>query len=129
MQPLLTPGKEIRAHSSANDQLPGVVSRLREILGAKLVAYLGSVKETRAVAQWASGVRAPSARIERRLRDALQVVELIVEHEDSGVARAWFQGMNPQLEDVAPVRVLRETPSETGGPTVMAAARSFVSNG
>lgn len=128
MQPLLTPGEEIRAHGSANGQLPRVVSRLREILGAKLVAYLGGVKETRAVAQWASGVRAPSALVERRLRDALQVVELIVENEDSGVARAWFHGMNPHLDDVAPARLLRESPSDKGGPTVMAAARSFVAN-
>ncbi|MEO7236069.1 MAG: hypothetical protein ABIW80_11940, partial [Lapillicoccus sp.] len=33
-----------------------IVTRLRDILGATLVAYLGEVKETRAVAQWAAGV-------------------------------------------------------------------------
>ncbi|WP_299169000.1 hypothetical protein [uncultured Arthrobacter sp.] len=32
-----------------------LVRDLRYILGAKLVAYIGSVKETRAVRQWAGG--------------------------------------------------------------------------
>lgn len=128
MQPLLTPDEEIRAHGSANSPLPRAVSRLRDLLGAKMVAYLGGVKETRAVTQWATGVRAPSASGERRIRDALQIAELIVELEDPGVARAWFQGMNPHLDDVAPARFMRESPSEQGGPIVLAAARSFLSN-
>ena len=34
-----------------------LVTALRELLGAKLVAYLGKVKETRAVRQWAEGTR------------------------------------------------------------------------
>ena len=37
---------------------PDLVARLRDLLGAKLVAYLGSVKETRAVRQWAEGEQA-----------------------------------------------------------------------
>lgn len=126
MSPLLTPGEELRAHGSANSPLPRAVTRLRELLGATLVAYLGGVKETRAVAQWATGVRAPSTQVERRLRDALQIAEILVEHEDKGVVRAWFQGMNPQLDDMAPARMLRESPSEKAGPAVLAAARSFV---
>lgn len=126
MSPLLTPGEELRAHSSANSPLPRAVTRLRELLGATLVAYLGGVKETRAVAQWATGARAPSTQVERRIRDALQVAEILVEHEDKGVVRAWFQGMNPQLDDMAPARMLRESPSEKAAPEVLSAARSFV---
>ena len=34
-----------------------LVSELRELLGANLVAYLGKVKETRAIPQWAEGTR------------------------------------------------------------------------
>ena len=34
-----------------------LVTALRDLLGAKLVAYLGRVKETRAVRQWAEGTR------------------------------------------------------------------------
>jgi len=32
-----------------------LVTALRDLLGAKLVAYIGGVKETRAVRQWAEG--------------------------------------------------------------------------
>ena len=39
-----------------------LVSALRGLLGAKLVAYLGKVKETRAVRQWAEGTRQIGAR-------------------------------------------------------------------
>src|SRR5579884_120518 len=52
---------------------PEVVAALREILGLKLCAYLGSVKEARAVNEWAEGVREPSDAVQRRLRLALQV--------------------------------------------------------
>lgn len=126
MSPLLTPGEELRARNSANSPLPQAVTRLQELLGATLVAYLGEVKETRSVTQWAIGARIPSPQAERRLRDALQVAEILIEHEDKGVVRAWFQGMNPQLDDIAPARVLRESPSEKAGTAVLTAARFFV---
>ncbi len=67
--------------------LAEVVGLLRELLGAKLVAYLGSVKETRAVSQWARGERGCSAQIERRLRHALQVA-LMVEQSDGAEVTA-----------------------------------------
>ena len=48
-----------------------LVSGLRELLGAKLVAYLGAVKEVRAVRQWADGSRSISGDTDReRLRIA-----------------------------------------------------------
>ena len=52
---------------------PEVAHELRDILGAKLCAYLGSVRETRAVHQWADGSREPGAGVQRRLRVALHV--------------------------------------------------------
>jgi hypothetical protein len=58
----------------------------------KLRAYLGSVKETRAVNEWAEGVREPSDAVHRRLRLALQVAGAIAEVDGAEVARAWFQG-------------------------------------
>lgn len=45
-----------------------VRARKQLLLGAKLIAYIGSVKETRAVRQWADGERKPSAEVMRRLR-------------------------------------------------------------
>src|SRR5919204_3805549 len=57
------------AHVRAvRSSFPEVVTALREILGLRLCAYLGSVKETRAVNEWADGVREPSDVVQRRLR-------------------------------------------------------------
>lgn len=102
---------------------------LREILGAKLVAYLGSVKETRAVRQWADGERRPSADVLQRLRDAYHVAALLHERDAAPVVQAWFMGMNPQLDDVPPARLLREGRLEDAGPAVLSAARAFAATG
>jgi len=102
---------------------------LRGVLGATVVAYLSGVSQTRAVAQWAAGDRAPSEAVTARLRTAYQVVALLGERDSAGVVHAWFQGMNPQLDDIAPARVLREYPLEQVGPAVIAAARAFAAEG
>ncbi|WP_104129544.1 hypothetical protein [Cryobacterium sp. N21] len=102
-----------------------LVGQLRELLGAQLVAYLGSVTETRAVRQWAEGTRKPPAEAIRRLRLAYQVAGLLIERDQPRVVQAWFQGMNPQLEDTAPARLIREGNPDEVGPRVLAAARAF----
>ena len=108
---------------------PELIQDLRDILGAKLVAYLGSVKETRAVRQWADGERHPSEQTMHRLRTAYHVAALLADRDSRAVVQAWFQGMNPQLDDIAPARLLREGPLDEAGPAVLAAARSFASAG
>lgn len=45
-----------------------IVSGLRDIVGAKLVAYIGHVSNTRSVREWADGERAPGAEVVQRLR-------------------------------------------------------------
>jgi hypothetical protein len=106
-----------------------VAASLRELLGAKLTAYLGSVAETRAVNHWASGEREPSEAVQLRLRLALQVGLMIADADGAGVARAWFQGMNPQLDDRSPARLLREGDLDEVGPEVLRAARAFLVGG
>lgn len=105
---------------------PALVAELRELLGAKLVAYLGGVRETRAVRQWAEGTRAvQDATDEHRLRLAYQAAALIAATDAPGVLQAWFKGLNPQLEDRSPARLLREGDVDEVGPMVLAAARAF----
>src|SRR5699024_11698356 len=68
----------LQAHSQAT-RLPTaeLVSELRALLGAKLVAYLGGVRETRAVRQWADGQRAVQDKTtEYRLRSEEHTSEL-----------------------------------------------------
>lgn len=107
-----------------------LVKALRDVLGAKLVAYLGGVRETRAVRQWAEGTRViQDSTDECRLRLAYQVAALISERDTAEVVQAWFQGLNPQLGDRSPVRLLREGDLDEVGPLVLAAARSFAATG
>ena len=121
---------DFAAHTRAmRASFPELVSELRSVLGARLVAYLGSVKETRAVRQWAEGEREPSEEVRSRLRVALQVALPLAEADSPEIAQAWFQGLNPQLEDRSPARLLREGELDEVGPAVIAAARAFLIGG
>lgn len=121
---------DFAAHTKAvRASFPEVVAELRAVLGARLVAYLGSVGETRAVRQWADGYREPSESVRNRLRVALQVALPLAEGESPQIAQAWFQGLNPQLNDRSPARMLREGELEEVGPSVIAAARAFLIGG
>ncbi len=105
------------------------MEELCEILGPKLVAYVADIGEVRAVRQWGAGEREPRAPIQARLRLALQVAWLIARYDDASVARAWFQGLNPQLDDRSAARLLREGDLDEVGPQILSAARAFVSGG
>jgi hypothetical protein len=106
-----------------------LVRELIELLGPKLVAYIAGVRETRAVRQWSSGEREAREPIPKRLRLALQVASLIATHDNASVAQAWFQGLNPQLDDRSAARLLREGDLDEVGPLILSAARAFVSGG
>ena len=107
-----------------------LAGELRTLLGAKLVAYLGGVKETRAVRQWVEGSRQiAGADNQRRLRLAYQAAKLIAERDGPGVVQAWFRGLNPALADRSPARLLRDGDLDDVGPQVLAAARQFAAVG
>jgi hypothetical protein len=118
------------AHTLAvRSTFPEAVGALRELLGPQLVAYLGSVRETRTVHQWGEGVREPSAAVQQRLRVALQVAAMLAEAESPRIALAWMQGLNPQLDDRSPARLLRDGDIDEVGPAVIGAARAFLIGG
>jgi hypothetical protein len=102
---------------------------LRELLGAKLVAYLGRVSETRAVHQWAEGERLPSDEVQQRLRFALRVALPIATADSPAIAQAWCQGLNPQLDDRSPARLLRDGDLDEVGPAIVGAERAFLIGG
>lgn len=97
---------------------------LQDTLGSKLTAYIAGVSDPKMVGRWAGGTK-PAAEREKRLRAAYQVFQLLLEAEDEYVARAWFIGMNPQLDDETPADCLRQSQVRD----VMAAARAFLSGG
>ena len=121
---------DLVAHARATRaSFEDVATELRELLGAKLVAYLGRVGETRAVHQWAEGERLPSDEVQQRLRFALRVALPIAAADSPAIAQAWFQGLNPQLDDRSPARLLREGELQEVGPAVVGAARAFLVGG
>ena len=102
-----------------------VVSRLIEILGRKLTAYIAGVKDVRALDRWISGT-APYGDVEARIRFAYQVARTLADHDSPQVVQAWFMGVNPELGDRVPLRLLREGDVATIAPEVLAAARAFL---
>lgn len=106
-----------------------VAKELTGLLGLRLVAYLGGVSETRAVREWIDASRSMRSPTARRLRLALQVGLMIARSDSPRVAQAWFQGLNPQLGDVSPARLLREGDLDRIGPQVIEAARAFTIGG
>jgi hypothetical protein len=127
-----TPQAEVQAcHDKASRmRFPELAGELRELLGGKLVAYIGSVGETRAVREWAEGRRAPGSReVRLKLRLAYEVASCIASADGAEIAQAWFQGLNPLLDDVSPARLLRDGSYEEVGPLILAAERQFLAAG
>lgn len=107
-----------------------VVGELARLLGLKLTAYLAGARDTRTVRSWINGEREKRRDdIEPRLRLALHVALLLAEHDSPEIVQAWFQGLNPQLDDRSPARLLREEPLDDIGPQVVNAGRAFVIGG
>jgi hypothetical protein len=106
--------------------MPEVAANLVELLGGRLVAYLGGVKETRAVKQWIAGDRQPQGDAADRLREALTIAIMLASKEHKSTIQAWFQGLNPQLDDRGPARLLRDGDLQKIGPEVRSAARAFL---
>ena len=102
------------------------VKELAGHLGRKLTAYIAGVKDVRSVDDWASGARSPNDPLPQRLKFALEIAKLIAEHDDAQVAQSWFQGLNPQLDDRSPARLLRDEDLEEVGPAIRQATLAFL---
>jgi len=125
----LLPRPDLFAHREAL-RLPvsKVVEKLVGIVGRKLTAYIGGVKDARAVDRWiADGTMYGDA--ESRLRFAFQVVRAISEHDSAAVVQAWLTGVNPELGDRVPARMMRENEIDAVAPAVLSAARAFLAEG
>lgn len=120
------PRPDFDAHARAL-RLPtaDVVAELREVLGARLVAYIAGTQDTMTVRRWVEGTEAPGADVERRLRSAFQAALTIASAEDAAIAQAWFQGRAPELDDVSPARWLRDGEPRAAA-AVVSAARTYL---
>src|SRR4051794_24684516 len=116
---------DLESHTVAvRSSVPDVARALDEALGQRLTAVIAGVSDAKAVGKWARGERTPRADVEQRLRDAYQIVSLLSQVEAAATVRAWFMGMNPELDDRAPALALRDDPGR-----VLQAARTFLAHG
>ncbi len=102
MAVMAMPRPDLAAHRESL-RLPTteIVSRLVEILGRKLTAYIAKVKDVRAVDRWISGGEIYGD-AEQRLRFAFQVARTLREQDTPAVVQAWMTGVNPELGDRVP---------------------------
>jgi hypothetical protein len=69
-----------------------VVVRLRAVLGARLVAYIGNVTTTIVVRAWADGKAVPDAENDARLRTAVYALGIFELCFDPVTIGTWFKG-------------------------------------
>lgn len=123
------PRPGLGAHrQSLSIPFPELVSQLVGIIGRKLTAYIARVKDARAVDRWTNGNEAYGD-AEARLRFAFQVARTLSDHDSPRVVQAWLTGVNPELGDRVPIRLLRDGDLNVIGPEVLGAVRSFIAGG
>jgi len=114
-------GARTSAHNSATQiSAQDISGALARVLGRQLLNVIVG-KGPRTIQRWIAGDSVPMAEDERRLRNAYQVYMLLSTVEGDHTIRAWFMGMNPQLEDESPAEALAAGQTRN----VMAAARAF----
>jgi hypothetical protein len=102
-----------------------IAAFLQEVFGQKLVAHMAGVSETRTVSRWVSGETPPRPANEERLRQAYYIFRLLNTEESPHTVRAWFVGLNPQLDDESPASAIREGRARD----VLVAAKAFLAGG
>ena len=117
---------KVEAHKQAvTMDVAGSARYLQEMYGQKLVAHMAGIDDPKRVGKWAQREQAPRSGAEQRLRAAYQITHLLLAHDSDHVVRAWFIGMNPQLDDEAPADAIRAGQLKEA----LAAAKAFVSGG
>jgi len=114
----------IRRERLADVALVDQVRALKEMLGPKLISLTMSV-DTTTVERWINESSTPTLANEKRIRTAYQIFSLLKPVEASPTIRAWFMGMNPQLEDQSPAEAI----AEGNLREALAAARAFLAGG
>lgn len=104
--------------------MPDLLRALTLNIGKKLTAFIASAADTKMVEYWMAGEPIPGD-VEKRLRLAYQIVMTLTIQDSPAVAQAWLMGINPELGDRCPIRLLREANLEEEGALILGAARTF----
>ena len=112
--------RPVRRHP-ARVPVPEIARCVQAVLGQRLAAEAAGVRDPKAVGAWARGAREPHPQTAVHLRHTYEVVQLLLEREGPETVRAWFAGMNPDLDDHSPASLLATDPV-----AVVGAARAFL---
>jgi hypothetical protein len=118
----------LRAHVDST-RLPfhELVTQVTAIIGRKLTAFIAGV-DVRTVDRGVKGSN-PYGDAEVRLRFTYQVIVPLADYDKPAVVQSWLTGLNPELKDRTPIRLLREQDLEVVGPELLGAARAFIAGG
>lgn len=112
--------------TTVESSVADIAAFLQDALGQKLVAFMVGVDDPKTIGRWASAKSAPQdPEVERRLRDAYQIFRLLLAKESPYTVRAWFVGLNPQLDDEPPASAIREGRTRE----TLIAAKAFLAGG
>lgn len=101
-----------------------LVEALISKLGTRLVCFVvGKDKST--ITRWKASESPLPLEASQALRTIYQVFRLLESSESDHTIRAWFIGMNPQLDDESPLEAVQKGQHKE----VMAAARAFLAGG
>ena len=95
---------------------------LEATIGPRLTAFATASSATE-VGRIAHGDEEPPGELERRLRNLYAVVRLLMQRDRTDTAHEWLTAPNPELENRAPVELLRE--GESPAPVWFAASPTF----
>jgi hypothetical protein len=86
-----------------------IAGLLQEVLSRRLTAYIAGVQDGKTVTRWANGevTEIRDITVEQRLRTSYEIVRLMMLHDSPLTVRAWFIGMNPNLDSVSPADTIR----------------------
>ena len=105
--------------------LPELVQKLSSFIGKKLTAYLVGAKDTRTVDRLIEG-ELLSNDSEQRVRFAYQVAAILSTYDSPAIVQAWLMGLNPELGDRVPIRLIREDNLEQLAPLILKAAGQYI---
>jgi hypothetical protein len=108
-----------------NFETKDIAASLQDLFGQRLVAFIAGVKDPKRVGQWAAGQSKPRQESEDRLRSTFLIAQLLLSEESPHTVRAWFIGMNPQLDDESPAEALRNGFRKDA----LAAAKAYLAGG
>ena len=90
--------------------LTEVAGLLQELLSRRLTAYLAGASDGETVSRWVSGEisKIRDHEVERRLRTAYEIAQLLRAKASAEVVRTWFINLDPNLDDTVPADAIRE---------------------